>query len=108
MPHRCRDVAPAGPTMLMRAADAPATDAHAGSSPDADGTVGDRLKTAGLEVDESRQFLDELKTLVEKNDRAGVCKLANYPPTVPLEVSKTKITNEGSCVTANERIFTRG
>jgi hypothetical protein len=69
------------------------------------GSIADRLQIAGLEVDETRQFLDTLKTRLAATDRAAVCELASYPLRVRSNQSEQKIADKAACRAAYDEIF---
>ena len=56
---------------------------------------------AGLKVEEVRRLLDLLKQRVAKDDRSGVCSLANYP----LRIRKSFVPSAADCVSGYKSIF---
>jgi hypothetical protein len=72
---------------------------------DGGGDIAERLKVAGLEVSETRQFLDNLKTRTAQRDREGVCSLVSYPMTVQSKQASRTIANEAACRGAYDSIF---
>jgi hypothetical protein len=81
-----------------------ATSAAEASSTPAE-PIADRLKTAGLEVSETTQFLDALKSQMAERNRAAVCALASYPLAVHAKEGETKIADAATCQARYERIF---
>jgi len=66
----------------------------------------EQLKVAGLDVLETRQFLDTLKAKIAQGDGPGVCALVSFPLDTGSKRPGQKIGNEASCRRMYERIFT--
>jgi hypothetical protein len=64
------------------------------------------LAVAGLQVDETRHFLDTLKSAIAQNDRHAICGLVSYPLQVHGMHSRQKVADKASCVRRFDHIFT--
>jgi hypothetical protein len=75
-------------------------------------SVESRIKYFGMKAAEVRDLLDALKQRVGKDDRAGVCALADYPLRVrrqrvgaQLKVTNGVVRNAADCLKSYSEIF---
>jgi hypothetical protein len=64
-------------------------------------SVESQIKYFGMKAAEVRDLLDALKQRVSKDDRAGVCALADYP----LRVTNGVVRNATDCLKSYSEIF---
>jgi hypothetical protein len=89
---------------LREAGPLEATPPKEAEQPPENGTIRERLETAGLSVEETRPFFETLQSSVAAGDRAKVCTMMNYP--LRVATMSDKIANEASCLQKYDRIFT--
>jgi hypothetical protein len=76
-------------------------------TPAANPPVAERLKgIARLDPEAVAQYLNDLKAIVARGDRAAACALVNYPITIGAPPKTKTIASAASCEKNYERIFT--
>lgn len=97
---------PPSPSESQPIAEAPPRTDASTESPVPSSEFVEQLKVAGLDVLETRQFLDTLKTRIVQRDGLGVCALVSFPLDTRSKRHGQKIGTEASCRRLYDRIFT--
>jgi hypothetical protein len=84
----------------------PSADRAAQIPPAGNESIADRLKVAGLQVEEVTSFFSSLKSRAADGNRSGVCELAAYPLSVHSKKGEQKIPNLPACQAKYDQIFT--